>query len=265
MLLFSLHLYLKLNVMAKKQKARVDKTYKLVNGKTPLSYTIPSKDAKRYPLKWFDETKGENRSLRYASNHPSVFQDEQKDDQVVLDPIVFIDGMLTVSRDNQALQKFMDITPSRGKLFIELDKAKDAEDELAKLESEISAQQVAKDLSLAKMEMIGRVLFNKDVGKMDTTTLKRDIMVFARNEPAAFLEAINDPETELKGKIQLFFDKNILQFRKENKEVYFNTPSNKGKMLNIPFGEEPMYVIASHLQTDDGIEILQYLEKLLND
>ena len=34
-------------------------------------------------------------------------------------------------------------------------------------------------------------------------------------------------------------------------------------MLNIPYGEEPMMIVSSFLQSDDGIENYKLLEKLL--
>ena len=36
-------------------------------------------------------------------------------------------------------------------------------------------------------------------------------------------------------------------------------------MLNLPFGEDPYYVIASYLQSDEGIDILKFLEKNLDN
>jgi hypothetical protein len=36
-------------------------------------------------------------------------------------------------------------------------------------------------------------------------------------------------------------------------------------MLTVPFGEDPMYIVSSYLQSDDGIESLKMLEKLLED
>ena len=62
--------------------------------------------------------------------------------------------------------------------------------------------------------------------------------------------------------VQSFFDKGILTFRKNKKEVFFNTPTNKKRMLTIPFGEDPLYVVSSYLQSDDGIEVLEFLEKV---
>jgi len=34
-------------------------------------------------------------------------------------------------------------------------------------------------------------------------------------------------------------------------------------MLNIPFGEDPYLTVASFFQTDEGVEALKVLEKLL--
>ena len=34
-------------------------------------------------------------------------------------------------------------------------------------------------------------------------------------------------------------------------------------MITIPFGEDPLFIIASFLQSDDGIEALKLLEKRL--
>jgi len=45
-----------------------DRNYYLIGNKEPLTYTIPSRHTERYPLVWFDEEKGYERELRYATN-----------------------------------------------------------------------------------------------------------------------------------------------------------------------------------------------------
>ena len=74
--------------MKTKKQAFVDKTYKLTRDKAPLSYTIPSRNTKRSALLYFDEETGANRSMRYAKNQKSIFEDEQ-DGNVILEPIIF--------------------------------------------------------------------------------------------------------------------------------------------------------------------------------
>ena len=50
--------------------------------------------------------------------------------------------------------------------------------------------------------------------------------------------------------------------RNSDKEVWYNTPSNKKKMLNVPYGEEPSHMVASFFQSDEGIESLKHLSGL---
>ena len=88
----------------KKKLTFVNKTYKLTKDKAPLSYSIPSRNTKRKSLLWFDEETGVNRALRYSRNQKSIFEDEQ-DENVILEPIVFEDGLLFVPKENQILQK----------------------------------------------------------------------------------------------------------------------------------------------------------------
>ena len=76
---------------------------------------------------------------------------------------------------------------------------------------------------------------------------------------------VNDPMIKLQSNVQLFFDKGLLSFRNKQKEVWYNTSSTKTKMLTVPFGEDPMYIVASYLQSDDGIEALKMLEKMLEN
>jgi len=69
----------------------VDKVYKLKKEAAPLSFMLPTRNSRRFPLMWFDEEKGENRALRYARNQRSPFEDEQ-DGNAIVEPVIFEDG-----------------------------------------------------------------------------------------------------------------------------------------------------------------------------
>ena len=129
---------------------------------------------------------------------------------------------------------------------------------------EVDALIAAKQLSVDQMESLGRVILRGDVTKMSTAELKRDMLVYSRNYPAEFLQALDDPALKLHSTIQRFFDERMLAYRNKNKDVYFNLPSNKKRLLTIPFGEDPMHVIASYFKSDEGVEKLEYLEKQLS-
>jgi len=248
----------------KKNITPVDKVYKLTRDAAPLSLYIPSSGSRRKPLLWFDEEKGVNRVLRYSANQKSPFEDEQ-DDNVVRVPIEFEDGFLRVPKTNPVLQEFLHYHPLNGKRFVEVDSEKDASVELEKMNIEADALIEARNLTLDQLETIGRVVLGNNVTKMSTAELKRDILIYVRNNPEEFMKLINDPLLKLQSNVQLFFDKGILSFRNKQKEVWYNTASNKKKMLTIPFGEDPMYVVSSYLQSDEGLEALKMLEAMIEE
>jgi len=209
----------------------------------------------------FDGTS--NRALRYSPNQKSPFEDEQ-DKNVILEPIIFEDGFLKVSKTNPVLQYFLDIHPYNGLKFEAVNSEKDAETELEIMNHEVDALIAAKQLGLSELERIGRVILGRDVTKMSTAELKRDVLVYARNNPKEFLNTLNDPMTNISATVALMFDKGILGYR-GSKDVHFNLPNNKKRMLTVPYGEDRDYIVASYLQSDEGLETFKLLEPMLED
>ena len=248
--------------MKNKVNVATDKVYKLVKDSAPLSYMLPTRHTAQFHLLFFDEEAGVNRALRYARNQKSPFEDEQ-DGNVVLEPIIFEDGFLSVPRTNPVLQQFLFYHPSNGMAFQEVNEERDATAEVDRLNAEVDALLAARDLKVEQVEMISRVLFNRDVTKVSTSELRRDILVYAKNRPEEFLDIVNDPTLKLQATVSLLFEKGFLAFRKNRKEIWFNTNTNKTKMLNVPYGEDPMFIVSSFLQSDEGIENYKLLEKLL--
>ena len=123
-----------------------DRTYILTGGKSPLSWTIQSKHTGRKPLLWFDETTGESKELRYATNQKSLFVDEQKG-YATLGHIIFLDGVLEVPKEQQALQKLLSLYhPKANELWQEVDFAKEAIDDVQMIELELKALNLVNSL-----------------------------------------------------------------------------------------------------------------------
>jgi hypothetical protein len=245
-----------------KNKEFKDRVFLLRDKSAPLCFMLPSRNTARYPLHYFDETTGSNRSLRYARNQKSPFEDEQ-DGNFILEPIVFEDGVLVVPRNNPVLQKFMDIHPANGDIFSEFDPEKDAETRIEYLNFELDAQIAAREMSIDSAEAVLRVMVGGRVDKMTSQEIRRDIMVYARNNPEDFLDMIDDSDLHLRNKSAKFIDAGLLQFRSNKRDVFFNLPNNKKKMMSVPMGEEPLSAMSAFFKTDEGIEIEQSLEKLL--
>lgn len=247
----------------KKNTTPVDKIYKLKGKVAPLSYTIPSRNTKRYPLLWFDEENNVNRPLRYAINQKSPFEDEQ-DGSAIVEPIIFENGFLSVPKNNPVLQAFLHYHPLNGRTFIEMDNERDAAQEVESLSFEVDALIQARQLNVEQLETICRVLFGKDPARYTSAELKRDVLVYAKRDPRGFLSILEDPMLQLQSNVHVFFENKLLTFRNGHKEVWFNTTSNKKKMLTVPYGEDPYFSVANFLKTDDGIDILKMLENSLH-
>jgi hypothetical protein len=240
----------------------IDKVYKLKSG-SPLSYTLASRNHPRFPLMYFDEKNQQNRALRYSVNQKSPFEDEQ-DGNAIIEPIIFEDGFLRVPRTNPVLQEFLHYHPLNGIIFSEVDKEKDATEEVEDLNIEVDALIEARQLSIEQIETLTRVLFGKDPSTVSTAELKRDILVFAKTEPHEFLNILNDPDLKFQAKIRKFFEEKLLVMRNGDKEVWYNTTSNKKKMLSVPFGQDPYEMVGHFLQSDEGIDALKMLENILD-
>lgn len=248
--------------MKKKQEIFEDKLYVLKRKFKPLSYVLPSRNTARYSLLHFDEETGVNRALRYAKNQKSPFEDEQ-DGTAILEPIVFVDGALRVPKTNQVLQKFLALHQSNGVIFEEVNTERDATQEIEKINYELDAMMTARDLSVNKLETVGRVLLGSKVDKMSTHELKRDVLVYAKRNPKEFLEMLDDPMLDLQNTCAKFLDMNILVLKNKGKDIYYNLADNKKKLLTVPYGEDPVYILASFMKSDDGIEVFRLLEQKL--
>jgi len=248
----------------KKKSPYVSKVYKLTGRKSPLSYMLSSRHSSRSPLLYFDEEKGINRPMRYARNQKTPFEDEQ-DGNAILEPIVFEDGMLLVQKENQVLQKFLHYHPGNGNIFLEVNKEQDAINELEEAESVLQAQIVAKELTTntQKMIQVSRVLLGNVVDNMTIPELKRDLLIYSKNNPEDFINTINDPMLQLQDDVYQFFKAGFLQKRNNGKEVYYNLPNNKKRLLSVPFGEDPDWIVASYFQSDDGVDVYKILKNRL--
>lgn len=239
-----------------------DRSYRLLRAAAPLSFIIPVRNTRRAPLLYFDPEKGTTRSLRYARNQKSPFEDEQ-DGNAIVEPVIFEDGMLRVPKDNPVLQQFLHYHPLNGKKFEEVNLERDAQAEVEYLTAEVDALVEAKNLSIEQLEMLGRVLLNTNVESMTSAELKRDILIFAKRQPQVFLRALSDPSVRLQSTVQQFFANKLLAFRNNKRDVHFNLADNKKRITVVPFQADPYEYLAEWFKTDEGVEILQFLESQL--
>ena len=144
-----------------------------------------------------------------------------------------------------------------------MDKEADASVEVDNLDLALDAQVLARNLDVEMLETIARVVIGLNIEKMTSAELKRDVRIFAKRYPDEFMESINDPLLSLQNKCSKFFGEGLLVL-KNKKDVYYNLKGNKNKLLTVPYGEDPLFILASFLQSDEGLEVLRILESKLD-
>ena len=112
--------------------------------------------------------------------------------------------------------------------------------------------------------MISRVFFGADPSRMTTNELKRDLYVQVKRNPRGFLAALDDPDMEIDAKVRSIFDKGLLSFRNNNKEIWLNSPTSKRKLSAIPFGKDPVELMMAYFKTEEGIEVLKHVESVMD-
>jgi hypothetical protein len=238
-----------------------DRLYILKGQKTPVIYKISSKHTAAKPLLFFDEELGYNRELRYATNQPSPFVDEQKG-TATLGHIVFRNGSLNVPKEKVALQQLLSLYhPSKNSTYMEDDNEAIAVNQVDYIELEFEALSAAKSMSIEEMEGILRVEKGSIVSKMSSSEVKRDVLVMAKQNPGLFLELANDENVQLRNLGIKAVEQNIISLSGDNRS--FKWKSNGRKLFTVPFDEHPYSALAAWFKTDEGLEVLATLEKRL--
>jgi len=235
-----------------------DKNYYLIGNKTPLTYTLPSRHSKRYPLVWFDPELGYEREMRYATNQSKIFVDEQKG-EVTLKHVVFESGHLRVPKEKRSLQEFLEKHPHNNLIYRQFDPVVQAVHEFEDLEEEIVALNMAYDMDIEQAEAIIRVEVGSDVNKLSSKELRRDLLLFAKRNPNMFIELANDDNVILRNFGIRATEENIIALSQDNRA--FTWASNGRKLMNVPFDENPYSALAAWFKTDEGLEVYRSIEK----
>ena len=239
-----------------------DRQYYLKGLGSPLTYVLQSKSTRRKPMLWFDEEKGINREMRYASNQNSVFMDEQ-DNNAILQHIIFEDGVLFVPKTNQPLQKLLSLYhPKKGYVYEEKDEVAEAKEQLVSIETEMEALNTAISIDIEQAEAILRVEIGSQVGNMSSSEIKRDLYLFARKNPSLFLSLVKDDNVGLRNTAIKAVELGIIKLSQDQRN--FSWASNDRKLMEVPFDENPYSAFAAWLKTDEGVEVYKSIQKKIN-
>ena len=233
-----------------------DRMYELTGSNRPIVRIM-----KRKNLYWFDEDKGYQREMAYAVNQKTPFVDEFKG-RVRPGHIIFRDGILFVEKENTVLQQLLSIYhPDKNLVYREVDNEVDAEADLDIFELEIDALNAAAEMEVEQMEAIMRAEIGSKVNKMKSKELRRDTLIFARENPKLFLELAKDEDISLRNLGIKAVEADILQLSEDNRT--FTAGKEKRKLFEVPFDEHPYTALAAWFKTDEGLKVLKSVEKKL--
>ncbi len=235
-----------------------DRAYYLKGNKKPLSRMIKSAN-----IYYFDEEKGYERELKYCQNQRTPFVDEMVGDQR-LDHIIFRNGALFVEKEKTVLQKLLSLYhPHRDRLYYEYKPSVIAKDEIDVLEQQVEALVAAKNVDIDMAEAIMRVEVDSEVSNLSSKELRRDLLLFAKNNPKLFLELADDENVMLRNFGIRAVENGILRLSSDQRNFLWG--SNGRKLMTIPFDEHPYTALAHWFKTDEGMEIYANIEKRLNN
>jgi len=234
-----------------------DRVYYLKGDKKPLSRMIKSAN-----IYHFDADMGYERELMYCQNQMTPFVDEMKGDQR-LEHIVFNSGTLFVPKEKTVLQKLLSLYhPHKDQLFYEHKPVEVAADQLDWLDLEVDALIAARDLDIDMAEAVMRVELGSEVSKMSSKELKRDLLLYAKRNPALFLELVNDDNVQLRNFGIKATELNIIKLSSDQR--HFMWGSNDRKLMTVPFDEHPYSALAQWFKTDEGMDVYTNIEKRLS-
>ena len=209
----------------------------------------------------YDSEEDTVRELRYCPNEPPVWADEQGA-KARKETVAFREGRLFVPKDKPNLRKFMDMHPMNmangGKLFRQVDKQKDAENELKRefILNEAISMVRDKDINdLLPIALYFGVNINTPV-----TEIRYNLLNIAKKKTKEFMESFDSPQVQVRSAIQQASDYQIINMKKDGC-YWFDT--NK-LIVSVPVGQESMDVMVRFCMTEKGSPVLSSIEERLD-
>ena len=127
------------------------------------------------------------------------------------------------------------------------------------IELEVEALLAAQAMDIDQAEAIVRVESGSQVSKMTSREIKRDLMVFAKENPALFIDLANDENVILRNFAIKAVEAGIIKLAEDQRT--FTWATNNKKLITVPFDEHPYSAMAAFFKTDEGLDVYKSIEK----
>ena len=143
------------------------------------------------------------------------------------------------------------------------DANKEAESDVKDVELELEAMNLAKDMDISDLEAVARVAIDGNVSEMASNEIRRDMLIFARQDPEQFMTLAKDENISLRNAAVRSVEIGILTIGDDQRTVSWGKGKKKGKIITVPYGENVYSALAVYFKTDEGLDVLQYITNQL--
>jgi len=211
----------------------------------------------------YDKEQDTIRAIRYCSNEPSIYLDEQSQN-AIREHIVFKDKTLIVPPNKPNLQDYLDAHPGNkangGNVFFEINTERNAEADLDREFLLHDAVSLVRDKSIDDLLPVA-IYLNINI-EQKNQEIRRELLMEAKANPKAFIEMFDNPMVKIRSAVKQAVDFQILRSRPDGM-YWFDT---NRLILACPAGQEPVDVMTRFCLTEKGAsvydEVLNRLERL---
>ena len=236
-----------------------DRTYVTTDGSKSPTFEIRSRHKKLSPLQFTNPKTRVVHTLRYASNHPSFFVDQQKGSDVLTSHILLKSGVLFVPKENTTLQRFLEIHPDKDKQWKEYDPAFESKKEVDQEEILFKAQFLSREISPIELDSAARIFCSGYSEQWDPYTLKREVFSEIKKRPEVFIKIASDPSLKAKGIIKTALQRGFILYK--NYKYY---DSDNIEIIQVGRNENELDAMINHIATNEGKVLYDYLENAIN-
>ena len=96
---------------------------------------------------------------------------------------------------------------------------------------------------------------------MSSKEIKRDLLIYAKDNPELFLELANDENVQLRNVAINATEMGIIKLSQDQRS--FSIAKTGRKIMNVPFDENPYSAMAAYFKTDEGVDLYKTIQKKL--
>lgn len=241
----------KKRTIKRKEVVNENKEYKINRG-GGVVYMLPQKGVTVY-----DEANDTVREIRYCPNEPSIYVDEQSEN-AVKQSVAFRDGRLFVPKEKPNLRKFLEIHPQNGPVFKEVNKRRDAEEELQKEFLLTDAIAKVRDTDINDLLPVA-IYFGVNINA-PVSEIRYNLLNIAKRKTQDFLQSFDSPQVMARSTVQQAKEYQIINV-KSNGVFWFDS---NNLIVSVPVGQDPIDVMTRFCLTEKGAATLSNLEERLD-